>query len=152
MKPILQDTDSSQYWDLTSRIERLERFAPEPAHLVGASGEPAFEAGYANYAPGPPPTWTLAQFYKSHGIVRLAGLVFTSTHTPAGSDTIFTLPTGYRPAVQEMFITWSNIGASRLDVATSGAVINRSTGGGQSGALQASSFFISISGISFRAA
>jgi hypothetical protein len=66
----------------------------EPTHLIGAPGEPPFEAGASNVG-GPAPGVTLPPggFYKDHeGIVHLEGFVKAGT-----GSAIFTLPPGYRP-------------------------------------------------------
>lgn len=77
--------------DLRLRIEALERFRfREPLHLVGGSGEPAFENSWINYGGAE----QVASFYKWGDRVYLAGMVTGGT-VPA---TIFTLPVGYRPS------------------------------------------------------
>ncbi len=70
------------------------QLAPSEAwHTVGNAGEPAFQNGWVNYAPG---TWPSVRFYKDNlGIVHLSGL----TVGGASATTIFTLPAGYRPNV-----------------------------------------------------
>ncbi len=63
--------------------------APEPVHLVGAPGEPAFKNSWVNHGgPADEP----AGFYKDQeGIVHLQGQVVD------GSGVIFQLPPGDRP-------------------------------------------------------
>jgi hypothetical protein len=80
----------------------------EPWHEVGTAGEPAFESGYSNYQ-DPEITWTLntAAFYRDpFEVVHLKGfaVVVPSSCSDAGgfiSQTVFTLPVGYRPAAWE---------------------------------------------------
>lgn len=65
--------------------------APEPWHVVGNSGEPAFQNGWVALGGNEPPP----RFFKDpHGIVHLEGAVKNGTNDSA----IFTLPVGYRPA------------------------------------------------------
>lgn len=61
-------------------------------HIIGATGEPAFMAGWSNYGG----IWPTLAFRKlASGLVLLRGIVIG----PAGSSNpIFTLPVGYRPA------------------------------------------------------
>jgi hypothetical protein len=66
---------------------------PEAFHLVGATGEPAFQNSWHNFAqvPGNPVT---VGFYKDQeGVVHLKGRAEGGT-----AETIFQLPPGYRPA------------------------------------------------------
>lgn len=59
-------------------------------HLIGAAGEPVFNAGYSNNN-----NTEVAGFRKyPDGRVRLKGFV----NGPSGGGTAFTLPVGYRPA------------------------------------------------------
>lgn len=77
--------------DLARRVEALERFRfREPLHLVGGSGEPAFQNSWTNYGGAE----QVASFYKWGDRIYLAGLVTGGT-IPA---TIFTLPSGYTPS------------------------------------------------------
>src|SRR5690606_24676281 len=57
--------------------------------VVGSSGGPAFGAGWSNYLVD-----NDLRFYKDRGRVWFSGAV---TRSSGGSDTIFTLPVGYRP-------------------------------------------------------
>jgi hypothetical protein len=78
-------------------------FAPvaqEATHIVGGSGEPAFQNGWVNFGSG----WSFAGFFKdSFGVVHLQGTIKSGT---AGSAA-FTLPAGYRPA-QNLFMPVGN--------------------------------------------
>jgi hypothetical protein len=65
----------------------------DTVHYVGATGEPAFGAGWQNYSPGNNP---MAKFRKyPDGRVRLSGVVKGAVS--GGANPIFTLPAGYRP-------------------------------------------------------
>jgi hypothetical protein len=68
---------------------------PIPEQLVGASGEPAFGAGWKDAGSG----LQVAGFYRAGGIVHLRGVVDLG----GTSTTIFTLPVGYRPEATEAF-------------------------------------------------
>jgi hypothetical protein len=71
---------------------------PEAYHEVGASGQPAFQNGWVNEAPG---LESKAGFFKDPwGVVHLKGLVTGGT-----VSTIFALPSGYRPSTFECITT-----------------------------------------------
>jgi hypothetical protein len=101
-------------------------------HVVGATGEPAFAAGYQAY--DGPPFGNLSFFKDASGTVHLAGLACRSTGNgcltgslTAGSTPVFTLPPGFRPNAQRVFTTLS-YGAPtyyypRIDVRTDGVVV-----------------------------
>ena len=66
---------------------------PEPWHVVGAPGEPVFQAPFkdnsASTAPG-------VAFFKDHeGVVHLTGIAVGG---PSGDGGVFHLPPGFRPA------------------------------------------------------
>jgi hypothetical protein len=66
--------------------------APEPWHVIGAGGEPAFATGWqaSNFASVNKP-----RFFKDpHGVVHLDGL---ARYVGGGARLMFTLPVGYRP-------------------------------------------------------
>jgi hypothetical protein len=64
---------------------------PEPFHIVGDTGEPAFQNGWTNFGAGR----TTAGFYMdSTGVVHLKGSITGG----ASSTTAITLPAGYRPS------------------------------------------------------
>jgi hypothetical protein len=72
--------------------------APEAYHEVGAAGQPAFQNGWSNEAPGFEST---AGFFKDPwGIVHLKGIVTGGT-----VNTIFSLPPGYRVSAYECITT-----------------------------------------------
>lgn len=63
---------------------------PEAWHLIGGGGEPAFQNSWVNYGGSE----SVAAFMKDPaGFVHLRGHIKSGT-----SNTIFTLPAGYRPA------------------------------------------------------
>jgi hypothetical protein len=65
---------------------------PEPWHIVGAPGEPAFESGWKN--PAPESSFSSVAFFKDHeGIVHLRG-----QPENGGGTRVFNLPPGFRPA------------------------------------------------------
>ncbi|HEY1284640.1 MAG TPA: hypothetical protein VGF04_01000 [Solirubrobacterales bacterium] len=77
----------------------------EPAHLVGAPGEPGFQSGSSNVGATGPFRLLPAGFYKDHeGIVHLQGIVNVGTGGGPISGTIFTLPPGYRPAAGTLLV------------------------------------------------
>jgi len=90
----------------------------ETWHVVGASGEPAFENSWTNEGS----TWQVARFRKDNGVVHVQGLVHNGTVNTA----VFTLPLGYRP---EKHLLWGGEGGaalhSRLDVQSDGKVLAR---------------------------
>jgi S-layer homology domain len=64
---------------------------PEPFHIVGTAGEPAFQNGWTNTGLGK----TTVGFYKdTANVVHLKG----SMSGGASGTTAFTLPAGYRPS------------------------------------------------------
>lgn len=89
---------------------------PEPWHVVGAPGEPAFQSGWTAYNSG------LAFCKMPDGTVCLKGEALAGTWT-AGT-TIFTLPVGYRPGWRGYFPVYMdsapNVGV--VGVQTNGAV------------------------------
>ena len=113
-------------------------FAPraqEAVHLIGTSGNPAFQNGWANFGGG----FSFAGFWKdSFGVVHLQG---TFSGGAAGT-TAFTLPVGYRPA-QALFMTVATGATSSafVYILTTGEVAPQNSGGDDG-----------IDGLSFRAA
>jgi hypothetical protein len=95
--------------------------------------------GWAAYTSSP--NWLPPAYMKDHfGVVHLSGL---GTSANANPTTAFTLPAGFRPAADQVFMSIgnNNLGA-RVDVLSSGAV-RRITG---------AAGFCSFDGITFRAA
>jgi len=95
---------------------------------------PTFQNGWVNFG-GP---YNSAGYFKdSLGIVHLRGLV------KSGSDTIFTLPTGYRPPKRELQAVQTNPNTiGRIDILADGQVLMYA----------GSNSWISLDGITFRAA
>lgn len=95
---------------------------------------PTFSGNWVNYSTDYNPA---GYFKDSLGIVHLRGLV------KSGTNTIFTLPVGYRPAYRELHAVQTNENTiGRIDILTTGE-IQMMTG---------SSVWISLDGITFRAA
>jgi hypothetical protein len=70
----------------------------EAAHIVGAPGEPGFEAGSSSVGTVEGLKFNPVGFYKDHeGIVHLQGWAFVGKNGLSQTP-IFTLPSGYRPA------------------------------------------------------
>lgn len=103
-------------------------------HAVGKPGEPAFQNGWTNYGGG----FQAAGFWiDALGIVHLRGMIQSGTVGSAA----FTLPPGFRPVVQELFASMSNLNAGRVDVTSGGAVVPTSPSGNA---------WCTLSGISFK--
>jgi hypothetical protein len=64
------------------------------------------------------------------GFVCLSGAIWRSTGTPSANETIFNLPSGYRPAASLIFPVITDTGLGRVDVANDGRVIYVSGGWG----------------------
>jgi hypothetical protein len=112
--------------------------APEAPHLVGAPGEPQFATKWENGAPGLTPV----SFYKDReGVVHLEGLATgVLGETP---DLVFTLPSGYRPNGDQLFLVWGYPGgAGGPDLA-----VVKANGEVHAG----NELEVSLSGITFRA-
>lgn len=110
--------------------------AAERWHIVGGTGEPAFQHSWADY--GSP--YASAAFLKDAlGFVHFVGVLQSGT---LGS-TAFTLPPGFRPATDELFVVMSNNAAGRLDVNSDGTVVPQSP---------SSNLNVSLSGVTFKAA
>lgn len=98
----------------------------ETPHLVGGSGEPAFENSWVNYSAG---THQAARFWKDPmDMVHVEGLV--KNGTVGGGGVVFTLPAGYRPAAVLIYATDTGTGYGRVDVAADGKVTAVSGGNG----------------------
>lgn len=107
---------------------------PEPPHVVGAPGEPSFDAAYSFTEVGAP------RFYEDReGFVHLEGNL---TATADGTGGMFQLPTAYRPARDEAFWGVSPNAAADLTVNTNGVVTANGIPKGQP---------VSLDGISWRA-
>lgn len=109
----------------------------ETPHVVGDSGEPGFENSWVNFDVS---TFRGARFWKDAvGVVHLEGLLTGGTG-PGASAVLFTLPTGYRPALSHQFAVIANNALGRVDVEPDGQVVWRAGG---------TNAFLSISGITF---
>jgi len=101
-------------------------------HIVGDTGEPAFENSWVNYDTS---VYGYTRFKKlSNGRVVISGLVKSGVST-----TIFTLPSGYTPAHQCWFAGNANAAFASMTVTSDGAV-RRQTG---------SNVWCSLEGIQF---
>jgi hypothetical protein len=95
-----------------------------------------------------------AAFYKDPwGTVHLKGLVRADLGTDEGCDSyisarrVFALPSGYRPAAQELHAVIANSQMHRIDVKANGDVVLAT-----SSAVTAAQTWLSLDGIAFRAA
>jgi len=92
--------------------------AIEPAHFTGAANQPVFQNGWSSAlgADDEP-----LSFYKdTWGVVHFQG---NAGNVNASTSTIFTLPTGYRPAKNLYFAVYGAGGsAAYVQVASSGDV------------------------------
>jgi hypothetical protein len=160
-------------------VGAAELIDPQPVHVVGAAGEPAFGNGddgdciWSDAAAGIP-GFNPASFYRDpSGIVHLAGI--PGSNNGAGGDAacdasntqerfddfrMYTLPTGYRPAGVEEFTThdgntvWIIFIGSETDTSFSGLATIRAGGvyALTNGTTSQRPGGILTSGISFRAA
>jgi hypothetical protein len=104
----------------------------EAAHIVGAPGEPGFEAGSSSVGAVEGLKFNPVGFYKDHeGIVHLQGWAFVGENG-ASQTPIFTLPPGFRPApgvimifeqIQNAPVLVGGVGASFGPVDASGKII-----------------------------
>lgn len=93
----------------------------------------AFQNGWGNYFGG----YHAAAYRKVGDVVELRGLVQGGTVSGSGTGTIFTLPSGFRPAFAELFPTIAGNAIGRINVFSSGAV----------GCEVGTNTFVSLSGI-----
>jgi len=116
-------------------LRDLIAFGREPNYRsVGGTGQPAFTNSWVNFGGG----WAGAAFWRDPlGFVHLRGLIKSGV---VGSPA-FTLPPGFRPKVNEPFVTISNGAVGRVDVLTDGTVVPASP---------SSNTWVSLSGIKFR--
>ena len=118
--------------------------AEEAWRGVGAAAQPAFTAGWGNFAPF---TYQAVGFRKDRdGVVHLRGAGAQPANGP--STVMFTLPAGYRPATNEAFAVASTDGngnpapGGTVEVYANGSVFVYGTTDDR---------FVSLSGISFTA-
>jgi hypothetical protein len=92
--------------------------AIEPAHVVGAASQPAFQNGWSASLDAADEALS---FYKDgFGIVHLQG---SAAKVSPSTGTIFTLPSGYRPAKNLYFAAYGDGGsAAYVQITSSGAV------------------------------
>lgn len=135
--------------ELRRELRRLADLAapPEPLHLIGATGEPAFENAWVNNdntatTPGYGANRD-AGFYEDRGRVHLTGVIKTGV----SATTAFTLPVGYRPKASVDHLTNAAGFAlvAELQIAATGTVVPR-TGTGNV------STYCFLDGVSFLAA
>jgi hypothetical protein len=123
--------------------------APENWHEVGAPGQPAFQNGWENTAPGTVTPESVAFYKDQEGVVHLRGLA----ESGALNQAIFHLPAGYRPASAKVkiFAVGCVCGASstgELDIFGSGAPIPTLEGA----VVGAGASSVFLDGVTFRAA
>lgn len=102
--------DAGLVLDLSDYIDRLEDLEPDYATndgvwiYIGSGllGAPNFASGISNWGAG----YQEARYQKDRGIVRFAGLVKLSVTT--ATQTLFTLPTAYRPTSSLIFPSVAN--------------------------------------------
>lgn len=122
------------YGNVNFSVTQGQLPAIEKPHLVGASGEVAFQNSWVNFGG----TNASASYYKdSLGRVYLKGTIKTG----ASGTTAFTLPAGYRPQEAEIFPVVANGAFGLVTVNPDGTVVV-STG---------SSTYTTLSGINYRA-
>ena len=120
--------------DNVDSAEFVKRGSSEAWRELGSAGQPAFAGAWTNESPT---TETTGAFYKDPlDVVHLKGIV------TGGTNTIFTLPAGYRPGKAGCLATWRGGSIAYVCVYPSGAVTQ--LGGPGSGA-------ILLDGLSFRA-
>ena len=106
--------------------ETLPAVTPQPMdtwHVVGAAGEPAFNADWQSYTVVDP-SWGSVAFRKfPDGRVMLRGFPRTVGGQAAGSS-IFTLPVGYRPPKNLLFADQAVTGTAqvRIDIGSVGTI------------------------------
>jgi hypothetical protein len=133
MRSGAQDDDTSQFWSLMRRIERLEQISSsEPEILVSS-----FSNGWGNFDATNRP----ARFYRHGGRVYLAGIISSGTIGLAA----FTLPGDCLPTVTGgLDASWAvetNGGVAGFIRVNSSGVVTPNTG---------SNVFMFLDGIDFR--
>ncbi len=127
--------------------------APEDWHEVGKPGQPEIQNGWGN---SPLPEAESVAFYKDQeGVVHLRGFV-VNLGGGRPSETIFQLPTGYRPAngKELVFPVWCYCNIRGQQSFTGPLAIfgtGTATGGGEGDVLAGGATLIWLDGITFRA-
>lgn len=103
--------------DKTIRFSLPDRVAQERWHVVGSTGEPAFDDGWTSLGAD----YGAVSFYRDTvGETHLRGVA----QGGAAGTSVFTLPPGYRPAQRLVFAEIDVTGApSRVDVLPDGRVV-----------------------------
>ena len=108
----------------------------EPAHIVGATNQPAFQNGWSAALDGADEGLS---FYKDgFGIVHLQG---SAGNVNPSTNTIFTLPAGYRPAKNLYFAVYGAGGSAAYVQITSTGQVN---------VIGPAQNYVGLSNISFR--
>lgn len=127
----------SQIFQWASAI--VASLAGDQEAVIAVSGGVGFQNSWVLYADGTFAPPTLVGFWKDAlGIVHLQGMISSGTLNTAA----FTLPAGYRPALNTVFPTGTSGGYGEARVLSNGDVYPVSGGTG----------WFSLNGISFRAA
>lgn len=110
--------------------------AAEPWHNVGGPDEPSFENGWGSSRTGFSHQAVASFFKDPFGVVHLKGTV-----QGGAQGIVFTLPAGYRPALEEYFFNACSgcVGSPVLTVRANGSVVSGTHG------------WASLSGVTFRA-
>lgn len=115
-------------------------FAPatiEAAHVVGASGQPAYQDSWA--AAGAPSDEGVSFYKDSWGIVHIQG---SAEHSGANGGTIFTLPSGDAPA-KDLYLAVYGAGGTAAYV--------QITNTGEVNIFGPSQTFVGLTSVTFRA-
>ena len=129
-------------------------FAPravEPWHVIGSANEPGFQNGWTNFDPNG--FYSTAAFYKDpYGVVHLKGVVKGGTVSHSRSGTIFMLPYGYGSEQDEVHAVLSNEGLGRVTIERGSSLMDGRTVAYVHAAPPSNSAWVSLDGITFRAA
>lgn len=132
-------TNFRRVQDLFAETDAYKTYVTNPWRLVGTTGEPAYQNGWAQYNAGDgyqDPTGfvkDIDSFVHLKGIIRSGSL-----------GTVYTLPEGFRPPFHTRFVTPSSAGLASVDVLSNG---NVQVGGYLSGGSNA---YVFLSNIHFR--
>jgi len=122
----------------TVKLDSYQLPTVDKKHLVGATGEPAFQNSWVNFGG----TTEVCSYWKDlSGTVHLQGLCKSGTVATGATGTIFTLPVTYRPTLAMTFVVISNGAIGRVDVNPDGTVV----------AYAGNNTYFSLCGLSFRA-